>query len=777
MKPPARAMLLILVLALVPAPAWAGGANASPRSPGADVAGACGVAARRAGGPDDFGYTFKDSAEPGGPAFAWIDLSTAGTSIPFEDDTVHGPYDLGFAFNFYGTDTSEIWASSNGWLSVTAPPGSDFSNDCPLPSIINTTGLIAGLWDDLDNDTASPFGSGYYRAYPAGACPWGGYAGPCFIVEWYGMYHHLSIPPDDMWFEILLLHNGDIVLQFLDASDEAGEDSTTGIENAGATDGLTYACDTPDSLGNGRAVRFHYPPRAPRFDRSAKTAPTSAHTGETFSYSVIVRNSGLLTGTATSMVDPIPAGAAYVPGTATGGAAYNAALNRIEYTGDIAPRTAVTVTFMVTATAMSGIIANYAAISQMVGPAGVAVTATTAVSPAPNITVQPAAITSTQPGGVQTVHPLTIGNIGYAALNWRLGELGADGRPPDRPAAVLYDNGPLITHPGGGFGGADASAMQSALGLSTFGFAHSPSSGYRVADDFTVTATSGWQIDTITFYAYQPGSGTASTIDEANLRIWDGRPGDPGASVVWGDATTNVLASSTFAHIYRVQDTHLTYDDRPIMAGEVAVDTLLPPGTYWLDWQTGGTLPSGPWVPPVSILGQATTGNARHYDPGAAAWTDLRDYSTLTPQGLPFVIEGTEYQCTDDIPWLSGAPITGTTAPGAGTAVSVTLDSTGLAPAAYAGVLCVINDDPDTPVAGVPVTLTVTPPTSVVLTAFAARAPDATSLGLAALIILCIVAAAVRQTRHAPVRPRGGLTPAPLHSITGHGDGHAPGDQ
>lgn len=757
MKLPARAILSILVLALLPASARAAGVDPSPGSPGADTVSGCGVAVRRAGGPDDFGYTFKDSAEPGGPAFTWIDLSTTGTSIPFEDDTVHGPFDLGFAFNFYGTGYSEIWASSNGWLSVTAPPGSDFSNDCPLPSIINTTGLIAGLWDDLDNDTASPFGTGYYQAYPAGTCPWGGYAGACFIAEWYGMYHLLSVPPDDMWFEILLLDNGDIVLQFLDASGEAGDDSTTGIENAGATDGLTYACDTPGSLGDGRAVRFYYPPHVPRFDRSAKTAPASAHTGEAFAYSVVIRNSGLLTGTATSMVDPIPAGAAYVPGSVTGGAAYNAALNRIEYTGDIAPRTATTVTFMVTATIMSGAIRNNATITQMLSPAGVVVTATTAVSAAPNITVQPAGITSTQSAGVQTVHPLTIGNTGYAALNWRIGELGADGRPPGRPAAVLHDNGPLITHPGGGFAGADASAMQSALGLSTFGFAHSPSSGYRVADDFTVTATSGWQIDTITFYAYQPGSGTASTIDEATLRIWDGRPGDPGASVVWGDATTNVLASSAFSHIYRVQDTHLTYNDRPIMAGEVAVNTLLPPGEYWLDWQTGGTLPSGPWAPPVSILGQATTGNARHYDPGAAAWTDLRDYSTLTPQGLPFIIEGTEYQCTDDIPWLSGAPITGTTAPGANSAVSVTLDSTGLAPAAYAGVLCVISDDPDTPVAGVPVTLTVTPPTSVTVTAIAARAPAATALGLAALAAAACASILIL---------RGKLPPGPNRGIT-----------
>ena len=59
------------------------------------------------------------------------------------------------------------------------------------------------------------------------------------------------------------------------------------------------------------------------------------------------------------------------------------------------------------------------------------------------------------------------------------------------PAAVLYDNGTLVTHPGGGAGGLNASAVQTALGNSTYGFGHAISAGLRVADDFTVPA-GGW---------------------------------------------------------------------------------------------------------------------------------------------------------------------------------------------------------------------------------------------------------------------------------------------
>ncbi len=37
------------------------------------------------------------------------------------------------------------------------------------------------------------------------------------------------------------------------------------------------------------------------------------------------------------------------------------------------------------------------------------------------------------------------------------------------PEVVLYDNGPLVTHPGGGAGGADASAVQTALAMTLYG--------------------------------------------------------------------------------------------------------------------------------------------------------------------------------------------------------------------------------------------------------------------------------------------------------------------
>ncbi|MFZ1239867.1 MAG: hypothetical protein WAV66_11020 [Anaerolineae bacterium] len=208
---------------------------------------------------------------------------------------------------------------------------------------------------------------------------------------------------------------------------------------------------------------------------------------------------------------------------------------------------------------------------------------------------------------------------------------------PMVPGAILFDNGPLVTHPGGGFGGADASAVQTAIGQTLYGAGHQLSANNRVADDFTVPAGETWTINTVTFYAYQTGSTTTSTMNHVNLRIWSGMP-DVG-SIVFGDTTTNRMASTSFTNDYRVLDTGLTVSNRPIMGQVTTVGTVLTAGTYWLDWQTGGTLASGPWAPPVSIVGQTGKPGANAMQSIAgAAFVALLD--TTFPQDLPFMIEG-----------------------------------------------------------------------------------------------------------------------------------------
>jgi subtilisin family serine protease len=60
---------------------------------------------------------------------------------------------------------------------------------------------------------------------------------------------------------------------------------------------------------------------------------------------------------------------------------------------------------------------------------------------------------------------------------------------------------------------------------------------------------------------------------------------------------------------------------------------------------------------------------------------------------------------SDEPPWLSVAPRSGTIAPGASAPTQVTVSSTGLPAGAYRAVLTVLSNDPDEPAVGVPVTL------------------------------------------------------------------------
>jgi N-acetylneuraminic acid mutarotase len=209
------------------------------------------------------------------------------------------------------------------------------------------------------------------------------------------------------------------------------------------------------------------------------------------------------------------------------------------------------------------------------------------------------------------------------------------------PEIVLWDNGPLVTH-AGACSGMDASRLQTDLLMNTLGFGHQLSVGNRMGDDFSVTDPSGWQIDTITFFAYQTGAPTdPSPITGVYYQIWNGPPDDPGSSVVFGDLTTNRLLSSTFSGIQRDSGTTPCANNRYIFADVASAGVTLPPGTYWIDWMTDGSLASGPWAPPITILGQTTTGNGLQYQSSLPGWVAALDSGTLTQQDMPFIIEGT----------------------------------------------------------------------------------------------------------------------------------------
>ncbi|GAB4372237.1 MAG: hypothetical protein Kow0042_15470 [Calditrichia bacterium] len=110
-------------------------------------------------GPDTYGYIAKDSNEPGGPAFNWIDISTIGTPVSgLGDDNIVGPFNVGFPFRFYWYDVTSFYIGSNGYLRFSG--GGQLSHPFTfIPNTLPPNDLICFYTADFDPSAA---GTVYY---------------------------------------------------------------------------------------------------------------------------------------------------------------------------------------------------------------------------------------------------------------------------------------------------------------------------------------------------------------------------------------------------------------------------------------------------------------------------------------------------------------------------------------------------------------------------------------------------------------------------------------
>lgn len=222
--------------------------------------------------------------------------------------------------------------------------------------------------------------------------------------------------------------------------------------------------------------------------------------------------------------------------------------------------------------------------------------------------------------------------------NVRIPYTGTHGSPE---TDLLYDNGPHINMPGN----PNLSMLESTtLGMNTIGSNISADGGYSAADDFVLDEESS--IDFIDVYVYQTGA-TGPTITGVYMRVWDADPSGSGSQVVWGDMITDLLYDVEEGDDYRVTETSQADRTRSIQTVTANLSgAILPAGTYWLEYALTGSNSSGPWVPPIAILGETTTGNAIQQT--STGWQPMVDSGTNTPQGLPFQIYGTEVLSVND---------------------------------------------------------------------------------------------------------------------------------
>ncbi len=216
-----------------------------------------GIAPNGSGGPDAYGYSWKDSDEVGGPTFNWIDIGDTGTpALASGDDSNSGALPIGFAFNYYGTDYTTFNVCSNGWLSFTST-ATAYSNSA-IPSVSAPLNMLAPFWDDL-NLNAAGSGDIFYQN-----------VGGNLVVQWDGVMRYSTTTP--VTFQVILTPAGSITYQYLSFGTALTNSATVGIQNSTGTVGLQVVYNAA-YLHDNLAIKFQAMPEWATVTPTSGTIP------------------------------------------------------------------------------------------------------------------------------------------------------------------------------------------------------------------------------------------------------------------------------------------------------------------------------------------------------------------------------------------------------------------------------------------------------------------------------------------------------------------------
>lgn len=201
------------------------------------------------GGPDQYGYTWKDSNEPGGPAYQWWDITQIGTQLNgLGDDNFIGPVSLGNLYPYYWYNVSKCWVGSNGYIAF--GPGNIAAN---FPAIPNPTGVnnyVAGHMADLTFLGVNNPGKVYVYANADSFC-----------IEYKNVPYWSPSSPGftgSNTFEIILNRaDSTITVNFMSCTGVSQSNFSTGIENVSGNMGLQPLMTQPPAANY--TIRYYYP--------------------------------------------------------------------------------------------------------------------------------------------------------------------------------------------------------------------------------------------------------------------------------------------------------------------------------------------------------------------------------------------------------------------------------------------------------------------------------------------------------------------------------------
>jgi hypothetical protein len=222
---------------------------------------------RATGGPDEFGYTWDDGVD-----YEWIDVFTAGTDLELTgSNNVSDPVEIGFSFPFYENNYSEVYITTNGWITFDDLPP-DFFGFSQTSAFLNPkipNNLIAPIWE---NWRVNPQYDGAIYTLTGGVEP-----NRFFVVAWYKVYKGTYYDKQST-FQVVMHENGDIVMQYLTMPEDEDYYGIVGIEDSRGMDGLNYPYSN-FTIDEGLAVKFISPGPTKRIYLSPSTQESLINIG------------------------------------------------------------------------------------------------------------------------------------------------------------------------------------------------------------------------------------------------------------------------------------------------------------------------------------------------------------------------------------------------------------------------------------------------------------------------------------------------------------------
>ena len=217
--------------------------------------------------------------------YDWVEINQIGTNTGVTgDDQTLGPFDIGFAFPWWGSSyASQVWVCSNGWLSFASGQGTAYTN-AAIPTGGSPNDLVAPYWDDLTPNAGSQIS--YYSDT----------ANERFIVEWSAVPHYTT--GGSYTFQVILYANGDLDFQYNNLTHGTANSATLGIENNTGSEGIqvTFNGSGPLNPENEMAVRI-YTVNAGQPDMAVTLTPATTPiqipaSGGSFNYDLQIDNIG-----------------------------------------------------------------------------------------------------------------------------------------------------------------------------------------------------------------------------------------------------------------------------------------------------------------------------------------------------------------------------------------------------------------------------------------------------------------------------------------------------